>query len=157
MNMSEVSRVTAPHPFAYVITQDSDGKLNAMGASWWMFASTNPPMLTLCLNRKKHTIQVIERTMRFSLCLPDVALREQARQVCQTTGAKIDKVAAFSVGLTPGKTGMPVLKQARACFECQVKEIHEAGDHALCLAEILAFSEDPALEALRTTKDGYSL
>lgn len=158
MNMSQAYRATAPHPFAYVITKDTDGRANAMGISWWTFASSNPPTMLACLSSKKHSIQVIRRTMQFSLCLPDVSLREQARKVCSTSGANIDKVQELGIALVPAQViDAPVLKDARACFECRVQEIREVGDHALCIAEIVAFSENPEKEALRTTPAGYAL
>lgn len=157
MNMTEAFRATAPHPFAYVITRDAEEKCNAMGVSWWTFAAINPPTLVLCVGNKKHTLDVIRSTKRFSLCLPDQSLREQAKKVCQTTGAKVDKVKELGIELTAGQTGFPILKKARACFECETKQILDLGDHSLCVAIISAFSEDPEQEALRTTKEGYSL
>lgn len=158
MNMSEAYRATAPHPFAYIITKDADGKVNAMGVSWWTFASTNPPMLLACLSSRKHSIQVIRRTMQFSLCLPDVSLREQAKKICSTTGAKVDKVSEFGIALLPGESiDVPVLKDARAVFECRVSEIKDVGDHAVLIAEIVRFAHDPQKQALRTSAEGYAL
>jgi flavin reductase (DIM6/NTAB) family NADH-FMN oxidoreductase RutF len=157
MNMTEAFRATAPHPFAYVITRDEQEKCNAMGVSWWTFAAMNPPTLIISVGNQKHSLEVIRRTRRFSLCLPDQSLREQAKKVCQTSGAKLDKIRELGIELTAGQTGFPVLKQARACFECEVRQILDVGDHALCVAEIQAFSEDPEKEALRTSKEGYSL
>lgn len=157
MNMAEAFRATAPHPFAYVITRDPQEKLNAMGASWWMFAAINPPTLVVAVGNKKHTLEVIRSTRRFSLCLPDQSLREQAKKVCATSGAKVDKVKELGIELAAGQTGFPVLKQARACFECEVRQILDLGDHSLCVADIKAFSEDPEKEALRTSKEGYAL
>lgn len=157
MDMAEAFRATAPHPFAYAITRDDNDKLNAMGVSWWTFAAINPPTLVLCVGNKKHTLDVIRRTNKFSLCLPDQSLREQARKVCATSGAKVDKVKELGIELVSGQTGFPILKNARASFECEVQKILDLGDHSLCVAGILAFSEDPEREALRTSKEGYSL
>ncbi len=157
MNMTEAFRATAPHPFAYLITRDAQEKCNAMGVSWWTFAAVNPPTLAVCVGNKKHTLDVIRRTNRFSLCLPDQSLREQARKVCATSGAKVDKVKELGIELTAGQTGFPILKKARAVFECEVRQILDLGDHSLCVASILAFSEDQEQEALRTTEEGYTL
>jgi len=157
MNMAEAFRATAPHPFAYVITRDPQEKCNAMGVSWWTFAAITPPTLVISVGNKKHTLEVIRSTHRFSLCLPDQSLREQAKKVCATSGAKVDKVKELGIELAAGQTGFPVLKQARACFECEVRQILDLGDHSLCVADIKAFSEDPEKEALRTSKEGYAL
>lgn len=157
-SMKVAYQATAPHTFAYVISRDESERMNVMGLSWWTFVSSQPPMLLICISRKKHTITNIEKTREFSLCIPDISLREQAMTVCSCSGADVDKVAEFGIELESAKViKTPLLKKARAKFECKVTEIIDGGDHAICLAEIVDYSTDLNCEALRTRSVGYAL
>ena len=156
--MKDAFRMTAPHILAYVISQDRAGRVNAMGLSWWTFVSNHPPTLLICLSRSKHTIRNIEQTRQFSLCIPDESLRGQAKKICSSSGAEVDKIAQFGVELAPArKISVPVLKKSCACFECSVQNIVDAGDHAICIAEILDYVVNDGYHPLRTLESGYVL
>jgi flavin reductase (DIM6/NTAB) family NADH-FMN oxidoreductase RutF len=71
----------------------------------------------------------------FSVNLIDKSEQRLARQLVKPSACVGDKLG--KVAHVAEDTGAPVLRQAFAYVECKVREIHEPGDHAIVIGEVV--------------------
>ncbi|WP_300683046.1 flavin reductase family protein [Nocardioides sp.] len=89
-------------------------------------------MVLFCPARTSRTWAVIEQQGRF--CVNVLALEQE--ELCQRFGRSApDKFSA--VDWTDSTTGLPALSGAAAWIDCEIAEIHEAGDHLIVTGRVL--------------------
>jgi flavin reductase (DIM6/NTAB) family NADH-FMN oxidoreductase RutF len=118
----------------YIIGVRSDGEMNAMAASWVTQCSFDPPLLMVAIRKDSHTYDLIQHARTFSLNLID----KHNQQIVRTLEKpfhfmrnKIEQVEHIEVG-----DGSPILQEAFAYVECNVRDIYEPGDHALVIGQV---------------------
>lgn len=123
-----------PRPIAWVSTISADGVPNLAPFSYFTIASTQPPMLLFCPQRRadgsiKDTQRNVEATGEFVLHIVSHALAEPMNQ----TSAEFPRgISEFEiVGLTPVPSTTvrpPRVAQAPIAFECRVEhDLHVGG------------------------------
>lgn len=123
-------------PYAiYILAVRHEEDINAMAASWVTQCSFDPPLLLVAVRKGTRTYDLIQEGRAFTINLID----DKHRDIIKTlekpfhmAGDKIDQVS-----YSEDETGAPVLKDAFAYLECEVREIYEPGDHALVIGEII--------------------
>lgn len=97
--------------------------------------SLEPPLMLVSLGETSRTRQAIEAAGAFAInVLPDSA---DGDTLCTAfAGRAPDKFA--DAAHRPGSTGSPLLEAALGWFDCEVVDVHEAGDHALFLGRVVA-------------------
>lgn len=155
ISISRAYQLTSPNPFGLVFSRDDNGKVNAMGISWWTYVSGNPPTLLVCISQKSNTNSNINKNNEFSLCLPDPSVKELAWSCSTTSGKNIDKIESFNIKTEESKhIGVPILKDSHVAFECKVRQVIEAGDHRIFLSDIVEIHADENKKHLYA-KNGY--
>ena len=148
-------KMSSPHLFALLVTQDSGGNTNVMGVSWYCFASLRPPKMVVCLGNKGYSGQLIKETDRFALCLPTEAIKDKAMACCKCSGRDTDKIREFALDLImPEGFKVPAVKGSKLVWELSLTDTMPAGDHTVYLADIMRaakLSDDKNLYAF----DGY--
>ena len=140
-----------PHG-VYVVGVAQDSQLNAFTATWLTQVSFTPPLVALGIKKASHSLEMIKHSRVFSVNLlgkDQKSLAEHFVKPAAVVGEKLKEVRH-----SKGKTGAPVLEEAIAYVECEVREIaNEQGDHALVIGEVveaLVRKDEPALTLMDT-------
>lgn len=124
-----------PHG-VYVVGVKQDAQLNAFTATWLTQVSFTPPLVALGVKKDSHSLEMIKHDRVFSVNLlgkNQKALAEHFVKPASVVGEKLKDVR-----YRPGKTGAPVLEEAIAYFECELREVaNERGDHAVVIGEVV--------------------
>jgi flavin reductase (DIM6/NTAB) family NADH-FMN oxidoreductase RutF len=110
-------------------------EVNFLIVSWLTQCSFDPPLLMMAVRRNSFSYDLISEGDAFSVNLIDKGKRELAQQLVKPADRVGDKVGKFDY--SDGETGAPILRDAFAYIECKVREIHEPGDHAIVIGEIV--------------------
>ena len=130
---------------ALIVTATSQGKDNAMAVAWHSSISPNPPLYGISISPKRFTYQLIAESKEFGINFIPLEKASFAAKVGGTSGRGIDKFEKFNMEKEkPLKTGVPILKDAYAAYECKLVDSKPYGDHIWVVGEIVAvhFLED---------------
>jgi flavin reductase (DIM6/NTAB) family NADH-FMN oxidoreductase RutF len=106
---------------------------NAFTAAWLIQASFDPLLLALSINPHHSSYGLLKQGRAFSV---NVLKKGQLDLAAHFGGrASADKLAATQ--WKPGRTGVPLLHQAMAWFECQLVGESPAGDHVMVLGRVI--------------------
>jgi flavin reductase (DIM6/NTAB) family NADH-FMN oxidoreductase RutF len=135
----------------YVIGSRHDDRLNLMTASWVSQVSFDPKLVAVSVEKAALTHQLISEGRAFSV---NIVSREDRAIVRKFTKPVEVDVAANTLNGFPfhaARTGAPVLDQAVAYLDCEVRQAVEVGNHTLFLGEVVdsAFQHDEGVEILR--------
>ena len=140
-----------PHG-VYVVGLKDGAQLNAFTATWLTQVSFTPPLVAVGIRKDSHSFEMIKQGRVFSVNVlgkDQKSVAEHFVKPAQVVGEKLQTVAH-----RVGKTGAPVLNDAIAFFECEVREIaNEKGDHALIIGEVVeagVHRDEPALTLMDT-------
>lgn len=145
----------SPQHFGLVLTDDGE-KLNIMAVSWFTFASTNPPKITLALSKKGYTGETITKTGKATLVLPVKSAAKAAYACGTSSGRTNDKIS--QTGLTPLEIegfSVPAIEESSMAWSLELIDIFDAGDHNIFLMEIKCAAKIKE-EACLYAMGGYS-
>lgn len=117
----------------YVVGVAAGERRNAFTAAWIMQASFDPLILALSINPAHSSYGLLKQGGAFSVNV----LKKGELELAAHFGGPASAQKLASVAWTPGRTGVPLLQQALAWFECQVVAEHPAGDHVLVLGKVI--------------------
>ena len=140
-----------PHG-VYVVGVKQDAQVNAFTATWLTQVSFTPPLLAVGIKKDSHSLEMIKRGRVFSVNLlgkDQKVIAEHFVKPAAVVGEKL-KVVRHRLGTT----GAPILEDAIAYVECEVREIaNPQGDHALVIGEVVdagVHRDEPALTLMDT-------
>lgn len=140
-----------PHG-VYVVGVKQDAQLNAFTATWLTQVSFTPPLVALGIKKDSHSFEMIRHGRVFSVNVLGKDQKSVAEHFVKPATVVGEKLKEVRHRL--GKTGAPVLEDALAFFECEVREIaNQLGDHALVIGEVVeagVHKDEPALTLLDT-------
>ncbi len=140
-----------PHGVYVVGLKDGD-QLNAFTATWLTQVSFTPPLVALGIKKNSHSFQMIRDGRVFSVNLLGKDQKSVAEHFVKPASVVGEKL--IQVKHRPGKTGAPILEEAIAYFECEVREIaNEGGDHAVVIGEVVeagVHKDEPAMTLMDT-------
>jgi flavin reductase (DIM6/NTAB) family NADH-FMN oxidoreductase RutF len=151
--MSGVSLVQATRqlPCSVVIVTTQYGEeRDAMTASA-MFVSEMPPLLMVSVSKTFQTYELIEKSHEFAINVFGGDKIDLANQLGSSHGQKTDKLAKFKVITERGsKIEAPLICGCFANIECKVKTSLSdvEGEHAIYLAEVVAYKSNSGLSPL---------
>jgi flavin reductase (DIM6/NTAB) family NADH-FMN oxidoreductase RutF len=121
-----------------VITCAVDGKPHGMTASSVTSLSADPPMMLACVNRSAPTSVAIRAAGGFVVNVLRAGQEHVAQQFARPSD---DKFAGMAT--TYGALSMPVLREALAYLECEIRGHVDAGTHTILLGRVVdAFASD---------------
>lgn len=106
---------------------------NAFTAAWVMQVSFDPLLLALSINPHHSSYGLLKEGRAFSVNVLNKDQLEVAAKYGRPAGP--DKLALME--WTTGRSGVPLLLESLAWFECQVVGEHGAGDHVLVLGKVI--------------------
>jgi flavin reductase (DIM6/NTAB) family NADH-FMN oxidoreductase RutF len=121
-----------PRPIAFVTTQSRDGILNGAPFSYFNIVSSNPPMISVSIQRKegiqKDTTRNILDTKEFVVHIVDESNVEKDNQTAATLPPEQSEIELAN--LTPinsTKISIPGIKEAKVRMECKLEHSIELG------------------------------
>jgi flavin reductase (DIM6/NTAB) family NADH-FMN oxidoreductase RutF len=131
------SLVKHPSKVTIAAVRDSKGKNNLITLEWFMKTSIVPPMLAISIGHTRYSYECLQAERYFNLCFPSPEMIELIRLSGSQSGRDIDKLAHTEEPWFEGRLAkLPVLKNAAACFECQVVSQVKSGDHTIYVGEV---------------------
>jgi flavin reductase (DIM6/NTAB) family NADH-FMN oxidoreductase RutF len=120
--LDQVRRYLEPGP-VLLVSSAHDGESDVMVMGWHTVMEFSPSLVGCVISRANHSYGLIRASGECVLNLPTRAQLEQVLGVGSTSGADIDKFAAF--GLTPepaARVGAPAIRECHAHFECRLHD-----------------------------------
>ena len=135
----------------FVIGSGRGDRLNLMTANWVTQVSFDPKLVAVSVEKTALTHELIREGRAFSV---NIVSREDRAIVRKfTKPVEVDTVANTlnDFPFHAARTGAPVLDQAVAYVDCEVRQEVEVGNHTLFLGEVVdsAFQQDEGIEILR--------
>jgi len=117
----------------YVIAVKDQVREHAFTAAWVMQVSFDPPLLAFSINPNHYSYRILKEGGQ---CSVNVLARGQLSIAAHFGDANIrDKMAGYSWQAAP--SGVPVLNEALAYFDCVVSHSTSAGDHEIIICQVL--------------------
>lgn len=133
-----VARKKALRMIAYnvfVVTTKLGSEVNAFTGTWLTQSSFEPPLVAIGVNRKSTSYEMIKRSQVFAINFLGRSQKDLAVhffQPRQRVGNRLGNIP-FRLEVT----GCPILEEASAYLECEVREVVEVGDHGLFIGEVI--------------------
>jgi flavin reductase (DIM6/NTAB) family NADH-FMN oxidoreductase RutF len=136
----------------YVLgTTDGGDRRNGMTMNWATQISFDPKWIGISVERGAFTHELIEASSVFALNLVDREDRAIVRKFTKPVDVDLAAKTLNGFPFVEKVTGAPVLAQAVAYLDCEVRERLEAGNHTFFVGEVVdcAFLNDEETEVLR--------
>jgi flavin reductase (DIM6/NTAB) family NADH-FMN oxidoreductase RutF len=143
----------------YVLGSKAGDRLNLMTANWATQVSFEPKLVAVSIEKTAVTHELIAAGGVFALSIIDREDRAIVRRF--TKPAELDAGAQTLNGFAfrTAVTGAPILDQAVAHLDCEVRQTVDCGGHDLFIGEVVdaAFSrpEDTAVLRMEDTRMNY--
>ena len=119
----------------YIIGVAGKGSRHAFTGSWLSQCSMTPPRIMLGVRHDTHSLEMIKESRVFSVNFMPKTDKKILERFFKVTPSDGDRFGDVEFSLKKTKT--PILKQAVAYLECEVKDIFETGDHSIVIGEVV--------------------
>lgn len=126
------------HPFAITVNSFAS-------------VSLQPPIVLWSVQKDSTTYDLWRETQQFGI---SVLASDQA-ELCEFYAVRGNHPMRDASSYTLSANGAPLVPGAVATFDCRVRAVHDAGDHTLILANVLACAHDAAREPLIYVRGGF--
>lgn len=118
--LADVYGLLEPGPVVLVTTHHR-GRSNVMPMSWHTMMEFEPPQIGCVLSNRNHSFRALRATKQCVIAIPTVELTDAVVGCGNTTGADLDKFAAFGLTPIPAKdVAAPLIAECHANLECRV-------------------------------------
>lgn len=131
-----------PRPIAFITTQSSDGVVNAAPFSYFNIAATEPPMLTVSIQRKdgdrKDSARNIINTKEFVIHIVDDRNVAEINKTAASLSPSESEIDITKLDLIESTDiAVPAVKQAKVRFECTLEKAIELGQDGKITADLI--------------------
>jgi flavin reductase (DIM6/NTAB) family NADH-FMN oxidoreductase RutF len=119
-----------------VVTTLVDGAWHGMTASSFSSVSLDPPLVSVCLDRRLYSHGLISKAGVFGVNVLAKDQAEVARVFAGMVPGVEDRFAGES--WTTAETGTPLLDSALGWLDCRVVHEYPGGDHTIFVGEVVA-------------------
>lgn len=126
----------------------SDSKPYGITVSSFTSVSLTPPMILVCIDHRSQMLPHLAVDRCFGINVLSEQQQELSRRFSGSWGERFNGVKWY-----PGKTGVPLLFDVPAVFECMVSATLPAGDHMVVIGQVLhaEYSEHSPLAYLNSS------
>ncbi|HEX2063267.1 MAG TPA: flavin reductase family protein [Acidimicrobiales bacterium] len=121
----------------YVVGSRNGDRRNLMTLNWSMQLSFDPKLLGVAIEQGALTKELIDGGQVFSLCVVDREDRAIVRKFTKPVEFDAESNTANGFPYHDGRTGAPILDQAVAYADCEVRQQFDVGDHTLFVGEVV--------------------
>jgi flavin reductase (DIM6/NTAB) family NADH-FMN oxidoreductase RutF len=153
-------RVLWTMPSGLYVVGSRDGKRrNGMTLNWTTQLSFDPKLLGISVEKEAFTHELIAAGGVFSLCIVDREDRAIVRKFTKPVDVDLAAQTLNGFPYRDGVTGAPILTQAVAYVECEVRQSVDVGGHTLFIGEVVdagfAKAEDTPVLRMEDTRMNY--
>lgn len=118
-----------------VVTTLHEGQPIGLTVSSFASVSLDPPLVLICLGKKMFSHQAVAENGSFAV---SILAAEQVEMGKRFAGMIPDITDRFAGVVTQtAQTGCPILSGCLAWLDCNVWQIHEAGDHSVFIGKVM--------------------
>jgi len=142
----------------YLLGSAANGRRNLMTHNLAMQVATEPKLLAVSVRADALTHELVQEGRVFSLCFLNRQDRALVRGFTKPASEGPEPGMLGGVAVRVGSTGAPVLAQAAAWLECEVRDELVLGDHTLFVGEVVdcaAPDENAELLRMEDTRLNY--
>jgi flavin reductase (DIM6/NTAB) family NADH-FMN oxidoreductase RutF len=120
----------------------TDGAPHGLTVNSFASVSLAPPLVLVCIDYASHVLPHFRAATHYGV---NVLAEEQQELSNRFAQRGVDRF--LGVTWDKGETGVPLLPGSLAHFECAIRNVVEAGDHAIFIAEVVKFdlADGPSL------------
>jgi flavin reductase (DIM6/NTAB) family NADH-FMN oxidoreductase RutF len=120
--VSKIRRYLEPGPIVLVSSR-CDGETDIMTMGWHTVMEFTPSLVGCIISSGNHSFELIRNSRECVINLPTTALTDTVVRIGNSSGAEIDKFAAFGLTAeTASKVGAPLIAECHANFECRLHD-----------------------------------
>lgn len=120
--VGKIRRYLEPGPIVLVSSRLRD-ETDIMTMGWHTVMEFTPSLVGCIVASGNHSFQLIRKSRECVINLPTAALTDIVVKIGNSTGAEIDKFAAFGLtALEASKVGAPLIGECHANFECRLHD-----------------------------------
>lgn len=131
-----------PTGVAIVTLHDGD-KVRALTINSFASVSLEPRLVLWSLDRASLRFEPFSRATRYAI---NVLGADQ--EALALSCARDDDLERAGGKWRAGQTGVPLIPNAIACFECALDAVHAGGDHTIIVGKVEAFEQPRTAPAL---------
>ena len=127
-------------PTGVTVVSCLDKNKNPLGftANSFTSVSLDPQLISICIDKESFNIDSFSITKHFA-----VSVLSEDQQSISTTFATPNEDRFQNVEWRTEDTGTPIIENAVAWFDCNTRQVIDAGDHLILIGEIIAFDSSP--------------
>lgn len=118
---------------AVATVADASGTPYGLTVNSFTSVSCCPPLVLICVDYRSSILPVFRSSCYYGINILRDDQRNLSVRFSQRQPDRFEAVSWYR-----GETGVPLLSESLASFECRVSQTVEAGDHALFLAEVVS-------------------
>ena len=122
--------------------RDASGGDHGMTVSAFSSVSLQPPLVLACISRDADMYAVLSQATHFGISVLTVAQEPLSRRFAELVTGRFE-----GVPFSRGATGVALLDGALGCLECRRVSWSDAGDHGICVGEVLHTRESGTTSA----------
>ncbi len=144
-----------PRPIAFVTSVAEDGTVNGAPFSYFNIVSSNPPMISVSVQRKngipKDTARNIKSKKEFVVHLVDEENVEKVNVTAASLPSNESEIEKASLRLVASeKVSVPGIQESKVRFECVLEHVVELGENGaigvdLIIGKIVKFHIDESI------------
>lgn len=119
-----------------VVTSAYNGIWHGMTVSSFASVSIEPAMVLVSLQVQARTHRLVKEAGIFAVTILDRSQQAISDRFAGRHSEKLDRFRGLETFTLA--TGAPLLRGGLVCFDCQVCEVHEIGEHSLFIGRVLA-------------------
>jgi 3-hydroxy-9,10-secoandrosta-1,3,5(10)-triene-9,17-dione monooxygenase reductase component len=135
---------------AVIGARGDDGALVGMTVNSFSSVSLDPPLVLFCPARTVRAVETYASAKFFSANILSAAQKRLSDLFARQGESKWE-----SIGHRIGDTGVPLIPDALASFECETQAVHDAGDHLLVVGRVRAVHVKESSDALIFFRSRY--
>jgi flavin reductase (DIM6/NTAB) family NADH-FMN oxidoreductase RutF len=135
-----------PLPVFVIGTYCPDGRADAMVAAWGGICASEPPSMSVTINRDHQTFRNLEETKAFTVNIPSEEFLAETDYCGMVSGRDHDKFR--DTGLTSVRAELmpaPSIGEFPVVLECQVSAMYRIGKSMQVIGEILDVKVDESV------------
>ncbi|KAF1050251.1 flavin reductase family protein [Xylophilus sp.] len=120
--VADVRRYLEPGPIVLVSSRHG-GRDNLMTMGWHTVMEFTPSLVGCVIASSNHSHRMVRDSGQCVINLPTMALLDTVVKVGNSSGAEVDKFAAFGLTAAPaGEVDAPLVAECHANFECRLHD-----------------------------------
>ncbi len=129
--------IALPLPAWVIAAYDSDGRPNAMTASWTGICCSDPPCVYFSARKSRYTYECVKASGAFTVNIPGVNQVEVTDYLGTVSGRKLDKLRAARLKVAPAEhVDAPCIVGFPLVMECRLVKPIDLGSHTMFIGEI---------------------